>query len=351
MQKAKLNDLFYEKGYSIYENHYGNRTIYTKKEAYMALVTVVLEGEEDPNALIYLSTSLKQKFLNIGYINTRVLFVFTNPVNRPHSDYINAGLDCWFFDETKGIFIIYENMPDDFGYIKNDLENLLFETSGSHFDNNEHYSFPNAQTYKNVPRYRKRKEFAIKDYYICFSLVAINTIVFFITTLFGNTLTSSYLYSIGANNGTAVFENHEYYRLISCIFLHAGITHLVSNMIVLIIAGTRLERRIGHLKFLITYMVSGVGSSLISIFWYYINNQNVVSVGASGAIFGLFGALIVLMIFKDKTFNIVSLAYIGLFLLLGLQGAFANVDVFSHLFGFIIGGVILYIFPPPLNNE
>ena len=88
----------------------------------------------------------------------------------------------------------------------------------------------------------------------------------------------------------AVIEDGEYYRLLTAMFMHFGISHLVNNMIVLFALGDNLERALGHVKYLILYLFSGIGANWISMM---IGNKDpmVVSAGASGAIFGVIGGL------------------------------------------------------------
>jgi membrane associated rhomboid family serine protease len=82
----------------------------------------------------------------------------------------------------------------------------------------------------------------------------------------------------------------EWYRLLTSIFLHGSILHLLFNMYVLVALGPTLERVLGHLRFLVLFLLSGLGGAALS---YALSSPMTVSVGASGAIFGLMGALVV----------------------------------------------------------
>jgi membrane associated rhomboid family serine protease len=82
--------------------------------------------------------------------------------------------------------------------------------------------------------------------------------------------------------------DHQYYRLITAAFLHATIPlHILFNMWALVIVGPPLEQALGRLRFIVVYLMSALGGSVA---FYYLSAPNVPSVGASGAIFGLFGA-------------------------------------------------------------
>lgn len=118
-------------------------------------------------------------------------------------------------------------------------------------------------------------------------LIALSIIMFVSMYLLGNgsndTLT---LYLFGANLKEAI-QAGEVYRLITCAFLHAGILHLMFNMYSLFIIGSQLETYIGRWKFALVYFISALSGSLMSAIF-----TNAISVGASGAIFGLLGSLL-----------------------------------------------------------
>jgi rhomboid protease GluP len=96
------------------------------------------------------------------------------------------------------------------------------------------------------------------------------------------------LLAAGADFGPSVIIDHEYWRLFTSMFIHAGLMHMVMNMLCLFVAGPLLERLLGHLGFAALYILSGVGGSIASV-W---SQPMVAGVGASGAIFGVFGGLL-----------------------------------------------------------
>ena len=130
----------------------------------------------------------------------------------------------------------------------------------------------------------------------------------------------------------------EWWRLISCTFLHGGILHIAFNMYVLYQIGPAIERTYGIGKFLLIYFVTGWTSSLLSLVWSGSN-----SVGASGAIFGLAGAFLAISLRRRSywdTFGSQMLIFIGINIAIGFSGTFGNIDNFGHLGG-LIGGFIL----------
>lgn len=188
------------------------------------------------------------------------------------------------------------------------------------------------------------------DYYITPILINLNIIVFILMFLSGSgfmVVKSDALIKWGANNATFVADG-EWWRLITSMFIHGGgIIHLVANIVGLWLAGTLLEPLVGRIKLITVYMITGIIASLASILWY----DDVLSSGASGAIFGLYGYLLALLLMKrfavevNKTFLMFVLPYIGFNLLAGFVGF--GTDNAGHIGGLISGlsiGFILILF-------
>ncbi|WP_078131593.1 rhomboid family intramembrane serine protease [Leptospira kirschneri] len=133
----------------------------------------------------------------------------------------------------------------------------------------------------------------------------------------------------------------QWWRLLTNVFVHAGFPHLFFNGFGLIISAIFVEPILGRIRFLILYIFSGLCGSLASIVWY----PNTISVGASGAIFGLYGAILGLVLMdafpRDDKKNV--LIMIVTFILTGLiWGLFGGIDNASHIGG-LVGGTILGI--------
>ena len=130
------------------------------------------------------------------------------------------------------------------------------------------------------------------------------------------------------------------WRLLTHVFVHAGLSHLLMNMFSLWLLGLLVEDRTGPLRMLLVYLASGVGGGLASLWWHAARGIN--SVGASGAIFGLYGLLLVLLVSKklvlDKSDRRAMLGLV-LYLVLSnlLSGLSGNVDNAAHLGGLATG--------------
>lgn len=187
-------------------------------------------------------------------------------------------------------------------------------------------------------------------------LVLINVLVYFISSHFGNVYDAQDMYRMGAMTFDAVFIRKEFWRLFTAMFLHYGISHLANNMVSLLCLGTMLERRIGSLRFVILYLVSGLlaGFSSMAVDYYQIvrlqESSYAVSAGASGAIFGVIGGLIAIVLmqhfWKDRNqTEEISMRSLLLMTFFTLWEGFASVGVdnAAHVGGLIFGFLLSFL--------
>ena len=179
------------------------------------------------------------------------------------------------------------------------------------------------------------------------ALIVINIAVFFILTMFGDTEDAVFMLQHGAMYEPNIIEGHEYYRIFTCLFLHFGITHLLNNMVMLGALGWNLELEIGKVRFVIIYFASGIIGNIVSLFYDLTLEQPAVSAGASGAIFGLMGALLYVVIANRGRLGRLSgrgmLVMVILSLYFGLTST--GVDNLAHIGGLVSGfllAVLLY---------
>lgn len=179
------------------------------------------------------------------------------------------------------------------------------------------------------------------------ALIVINIAVFFILTMFGDTEDAVFMLQHGAMYEPYIIEGHEYYRIFTCLFLHFGITHLLNNMVLLGALGWNLELEIGKVRFVIIYFASGIIGNIVSLFYDLTLEQPAVSAGASGAIFGLMGALLYVVIANRGRLGRLSgrgmLVMVILSLYFGLTST--GVDNLAHIGGLVSGfllAVLLY---------
>ena len=180
-------------------------------------------------------------------------------------------------------------------------------------------------------------------------LININILIFISMLITGvdvmNPATES-LITWGANFKPLTLDG-EAWRLFTCMFLHIGIIHLLMNMYALFYIGMLLEPLLGKTRFLSAYLLTGIASSMTSLWW----NDLTVSAGASGAIFGMFGVFLALLTTHliDKNIRMPLLKSIGFFVVFNLvYGLKGNIDSAAHIGGLLSGVLIGYAFIPSL---
>lgn len=177
------------------------------------------------------------------------------------------------------------------------------------------------------------------------------TILIFLLNLFGFFLTEVYgdkIYNAFACNAHMVIRFKEYYRLLTSNYLHFGVDHFFNNMVVFLILGSSLEKIIGSIKYAILYTGAGIIGSAVSVVYYNMIGQEVLSAGASGAIFGLVGALAAVFLFCKEQRQ--QFDGFGIFLMIagslyhGFQSG--TTDNAAHIGGCIAGfilSMLLYV--------
>ncbi|MGA1592862.1 MAG: rhomboid family intramembrane serine protease [Candidatus Nanopelagicales bacterium] len=139
--------------------------------------------------------------------------------------------------------------------------------------------------------------------------------------------------------------NGDWWRLITATFLHGSLIHLGFNMLALWILGTQIERFIGSSKFLVLYFASALGGSLFS---FYFSPPTTFSIGASGAVFGLMGAFVVI---GKKVNADVSQILVLLFINLVLGFTLSGIDWRAHLGGLITGVIVTRLLLTPFGRK
>lgn len=187
-------------------------------------------------------------------------------------------------------------------------------------------------------------------------LIAINVLYFIYLETAGSSENSLFMIQHGAMYEPLVTEDGQYYRLFTSIFMHFGIRHIVNNMLMLSILGDNLERALGHVKYLIFYLVCGVGANVVSMTFNRMSGEVVVSAGASGAIFGVIGGLLYAAAVNHGRLEDLSTRQLAVIILISLYLGFTGggVDNAAHIAGLLIGivmAVLLYRKPKPVYED
>jgi len=167
------------------------------------------------------------------------------------------------------------------------------------------------------------------------AMIAINVLVYLACLAQGSSLgqTSGKIFEKGALYVHGGLDQGEWWRLITAAFLHASILHIGMNMVVLWIVGAPVEQALGHGRFLVLYIVSGLAGSAGALIF----SPDAVTVGASGAIFGILGAALVLE--SQRSYVLGGQAFGLIVINLVLTFAIPNISVGGHLGG-LAGGAL-----------
>ncbi|KRL45024.1 membrane-associated serine protease [Companilactobacillus mindensis DSM 14500] len=171
------------------------------------------------------------------------------------------------------------------------------------------------------------------------SLLAVTIGVFLVETLIGGSQNINVLVRLGAKTNELI-QMGQWWRLITPIFLHIGIFHIFMNVFTLLYVGQILEPMIGHWRFFIIYIVSGIMGNLAS---FAFGASSVISAGASTSLFGMFAAFLALaLIYRENRFlTELGKSFLGLIVInLIMDLTMTGIDIWGHLGG-AVGGLLL----------
>lgn len=177
--------------------------------------------------------------------------------------------------------------------------------------------------------------------FITFLLVIANVVMFIITEVTGSSLDAVHVWKWGGLFIPDILEEGKYYELFTSTFLHFGFSHLLNNMFMLAVAGSLLERAIGHIRFLVLYFLSGLGGTVLTtvVRAMGLENDNSIIAGASGAIFGVIGGLLIVSIRTKGRYRDLTGRNLIIMIVLSLVYGFTtvSVDIWGHAGGLVVG--------------
>ncbi|CAJ1199849.1 rhomboid family intramembrane serine protease [Companilactobacillus nantensis] len=175
--------------------------------------------------------------------------------------------------------------------------------------------------------------------YVTWFLLVVTIGIFLVETLAGGSQNYRTLLLMGAKTNSLV-QAGQWWRLITPIFLHIGIFHIFMNGFTLLYVGQILEPMVGHWRFFVIYMLSGVMGNLAS---FAFGAENVISAGASTSLFGMFAAFLALgVIYRENRFlRELGKSFLGLIAVnLLMDLTMSGIDIWGHVGG-AIGGLLL----------
>lgn len=248
-------------------------------------------------------------------------------------------------------YLSEDNYQEELSKLSKDLGIRLEDNDENQTDIEKEENIDQFKNYLQQTLYEKNQErkelFSYGKPLITYFLLIINIIMFALLEIKGGSTNVENLIIFGAKYNPAIIDG-EWWRLISSMFLHVGFLHLAMNMLALYYLGTAVERIFGSSRFILIYFLAGLGGSLTS--FVFMSN---VSAGASGAIFGLFGALLFFGVIHKRLFlqtmgrNVLSIVAINI--VFGF--VVPQIDISAHLGGLIAGFLAAAIVQLPKKGK
>lgn len=273
---------------------------------------------------------------NKGLNNIVMLAVVATYSEQIGAELVEGLMPYWVLNTYRGEFVIPPKQPKEFVNVRAALMEVTGNRqsagiTGVRGDGSSSFAMP-------------RSKGSYKNRLINFNnlMVLINVIVFAVLELMGSTENSYFMLEHGAFYWPSVSMDGEIYRFFTCMFLHFGFAHLFSNMIVLYFLGDNLERAIGGKKYLTIYLGSGLIAAFTSCIYYLFVDEQVLSCGASGAIFGVIGALVCIVWRNNGSLEDLSIFRLLLFVGFSFHSGFTStgVDNAAHVGGFVAGIIL-----------
>ena len=182
-------------------------------------------------------------------------------------------------------------------------------------------------------------------------LILINTLIFLVVEFTGGSENGQHMLECGAAYAPLILGQGQWYRMFSSMFLHFGAPHLINNMLVLFVLGQRLEPVLGKVKFILVYLLGGLGGNIFSLLMETKKAEYAVSAGASGAVFAVMGAMLYVVIRNHGRIQDISVRQMMIMAGFSLYFGFTStgVDNAAHVGGMVCGFILAAVLYHPGN--
>ena len=349
MELGQIEYLFYMSGYDKIATNLPEYNFYWHRESQGVTVIFVVDYRQgiyiSEDQYAHMKKKCEEFFRARGETDVHMLSLVISADTQTARMLCAQDSFCWMIDTVSNRLMIHENQVEDFYGWKAVLEDFLIRLS-----HDPGYA-KDASDDRAVPQRKKRgrKQIAAMPW-VNISLVAINVIVFLICTF-----TGEMLYNKGAIGVKDIMEGNSYYRVITSMFLHWDIQHLFGNMIVLYYIGEIVEKKVGHISYAVIYFLSGIAGNIFSMGYELLIGEFYSSVGASGAVFGVEGALFFLVILNHGKLEYMTVGRLAFAIMFSLYSGFTstNVNNAAHIGGVLIGfaaTVIIMMMRPQIRT-
>ena len=312
--------------------------VFFKKENDFVNAIILVDLNENPfvttNQISSIRNRVKWKFVDQGMQDVHVIVLVISEDAEKAVLLKDDNPFFWVIDSRQSKLVIPASSVEDFYGMKGFIEIWLWADFDQSVSEESYYQADGRQI-------KSFKQQPLVNHFVFIT----NVIVFTLCTLTGDLL-----YNYGRLTMQDV-TNGEWYRMITCLFLHGNVTHIASNMMMLFLLGNVVEKEMGHIKYFILYFGSGLVASGASLYLQSIHlalgEETAVSIGASGAIFGIMGAFLWILIRnhgRASNMSFVRVLFLVCYCLFGglTEARIDNAAHFGGLFAGIIIAVLIY---------
>ena len=323
MVERQLNEFFAEEGYVGIPSNLPEFTIYFQMEhTYVNVFHVVYYRSNlyiSKDQYLHIKEKIRNLFLEKGISQIHILSLIVCDDGNKARQLCADDTMSWIINPYENRLMIFENQVSNFYGMRDKLEYFLTHLEDG--EQTENISGAEAGKHK-IP-------------IVTAVLVMMNVLIFLLCTFTGDLL-----YNRGALSLREVLADGQFYRLFTSMFLHWDAEHLFSNMIVLYYVGAIVERELGALPYMALYLLSGLVGNLFSVGYYelFVNIYGS-SAGASGAVFGVEGALLFLVMIRRGRLESMTLGRVAFAVAFSLYCGFtsAGVNNAAHVGGVLMG--------------
>lgn len=319
----RLEELFFAQGYEKLPSNLPEFNFYCRHEMQGINVLHVIDYRQglyiSRDQYAHLKEKINEFFVKRGEPELHVMTLILSEDTEKAKRLCEQDAFCWIIDARAFRLIVHETQVSDFYGWKGLLEEYLFAALRE-----------TARPPLNEGRMKKEWQSLAP---VSIFLVAVNVIIFLICTFTGDLL-----YNKGAFGVTELLQGGVY-RLVTSMFLHGSAEHLFSNMIVLYYVGAMVERELGSGPYTAVYLLSGIAGNIFSAGYELLTGNFGSSVGASGAVFGVEGALLLLVMLHRGRLSTMTSGRVAFAIAFSLYCGFtsAGVNNAAHVGGVLMG--------------
>lgn len=318
----QVTDWLIQRGYALVDEETDGLLFCEAQDQVYMITLSYVGGEDDSDEYITIQRRVEFKLATRFSKKVECLhIVFTkdgmfDDIEHKLLDKLN---NVWFVAGDTGRLYIFENQIMEFDGLKNDLERMM----------------------ENLFKCRQPKS-SFRPTPVNTVIIALNILYFLVVIIVHRDLSAVYstdaMLSMGALS-YETFMNGAWYQLIAAMFLHFGLEHLGNNMLILACMGYELEKRIGSIPYFFVYFCSGIVGNIASLAYYYSQNESFVGAGASGAIYGVIGALWVVFVMRHIRTPDLSPSRIMIMIVISVYHGFTSTGVgnAAHIGGLVAG--------------